>query len=71
MAKVIKPKPQGIKSGEVLPTEAFCTDMDWGRKAFVAARKRGLPVRKIGRRIYVVTDEALEWMKSQSTVGAK
>jgi hypothetical protein len=64
MAKA-KLVPAGIKAGEVLPTQAFCDRMGWGRKAFVAARLRGLPVRKESRRIYIIADEAIDWMKSQ------
>lgn len=55
----------GIKSGEVLLTEEFKHRMGWGQKAWVAARRRGLPVHKTGRRIFIVTDEVIEWMKSQ------
>jgi hypothetical protein len=60
--------PPGITAGSIYPTQAFCECMGWGRKAFAAARRRGLPVRKISRRIYVVADEAADWMKSQTVV---
>ena len=63
-----KQPPTGITGGSIYPTAEFCNRMGWGRKAFVAARRRGLPVRKISRRIYVVADEAAEWMKSQKVV---
>jgi hypothetical protein len=59
-------KPTGIQAGGIYPTQEFCDRMGWGRKAFVAARRRGLPVRKESRRIYVIADEAIEWFKSRS-----
>ena len=65
MASTAKPKPLGIEAGGISTTEGFCTGMGWGRKAFVAARRRGLPVRKASRRIYIINDEAIEWLKSQ------
>ncbi len=65
MATTAKPKPTGIAGGSVLPTEAFCQQMGWGRKAFVAARRRGLPVHKVSRRLYIVADEAADWLKQQ------
>jgi hypothetical protein len=68
--KAPKPKPTGIQAGHILPTEEFCARMGWGRKAFVAARHRGLPVHKKSRRLYVVTDEAISWFKSQAAVTA-
>ena len=65
MARSAKQKSTGIKAGEVLPTEEFKSRMGWGQKAWVAARRRGLPTRKSGQRIFVVTDEAIEWLTSQ------
>jgi hypothetical protein len=65
-----KPKPRGLKAGEVYPQEEFCERMGWGRKAFMAARDRGLPTVKESRRIYVLSDEALEWLKSRTAAGA-
>ena len=65
MANTAKPKPRGIRGDEVYPTEVFCDALGWGRKAFVSARKRGLPVHKQSRRLYVIGSEAIEWMKSQ------
>jgi hypothetical protein len=66
MASTAKPKALGITPGGISTTEAFCAGMGWGRKAFVAARRRGLPVRKVSRRIYIINDEAVEWFKSQT-----
>ena len=66
---IAKHRPTGITGGSIYPTQEFCDRMGWGRKAFVAARRRGLPVRKISRRVYVVADEAVAWMKSQNPVG--
>ena len=65
-----KPKPRGLKAGEVYPQEEFCERMGWGRKAFMSARRRGLPKVKESRRIYVLSDEALAWLKSRQPVGA-
>jgi hypothetical protein len=66
----VKQKPVGIQAGGIYPTQEFCDRMGWGRKAFVAARRRGLPVRKESRRIYVIADEVIAWMKSQPATGA-
>jgi hypothetical protein len=66
MARSAKPKALGIKPGGISTTESFCDGMGWGRKAFVAARRRGLPVRKISRRLYIINDEAVEWLSQQS-----
>jgi hypothetical protein len=65
MAKA-KPKPTGIRAGGIYPTQEFCDCMGWGRKAFVAARRRGLPVHKESRRIYIIADEAIAWFKSRA-----
>jgi hypothetical protein len=65
-----KQAPTGITGGSIYPTDEFCSRMGWGRKAFVAARRRGLPVRKVSRRIYIVADEAAAWLRSQEPVGA-
>jgi len=62
-------QPTGIESGHIYTQEEFCARMGLGRKAFVAARRRGLPVRKLSRRIYIVSDEAAEWMKAQAPAG--
>jgi hypothetical protein len=61
--------PMGIARGEVYLTEEFCTRMRWGRRAFVAARRNGLPVRKASRRLYVSGDEAIDWLKAQPLEG--
>jgi hypothetical protein len=63
--KAAKPNARGIKADEVYLTESFCEGMGWGRKAFVSARKRGLPVHKESRRLYIIGSEAIEWMKSR------
>jgi hypothetical protein len=60
-------QPAGIESGGVYTQQEFCSRLGLGRKAFVAARRRGLPTRKVSRRIYVVADEAVEWFKSQKS----
>lgn len=58
-------KPTGIEAGGIYTQGEFCDRMGLGRKAFVAARRRGLPTRKISRRIYIIADEAVAWFKSQ------
>lgn len=55
----------GIEPGRVYTQQEFCSRMGLARKAFVEARRKGLPVRKISRRIYVDSDEAREWLRSQ------
>lgn len=57
--------PAGIEAGAVYTQQEFCERLGLGRKAFVEARRRGLPVRKLSRRIYIDSDEAREWMKAQ------
>jgi hypothetical protein len=64
--KAARPKPTGIQAGGVSTVEGFCGGMGWGRKAFVAARRRGLPVRKASRRLYIVNDEAIAWLTNQT-----
>lgn len=64
MAKA-KQSPRGIEAGAVYPQQEFCDRMGWGRKAFVSARRRGLPVTKESRRVYVLGDEAIQWMRSR------
>jgi hypothetical protein len=60
----------GIEPGCLLTQQEFCLRMGFGRKAFVEARRKGLPVRKVSRRIYIDTDEARQWMRRQPLVGA-
>jgi hypothetical protein len=65
MAVLTKSTPTGIVRGAFYPTEEFCSRMGWGRRAFVEARRNGLPVRKASRRLYVSGDEAIDWLNSQ------
>jgi len=70
MAATAKQRPTGIEAGAVYTQQEFCERLGLGRKAFVAARRRGLPVRKLSRRIYIDSDEATAWLRSQPVVGA-
>jgi hypothetical protein len=62
--------PASIVRGAFYPQAEFCRVMGWGRKAFLAARRRGLPVRKVSFRLYVSGDEAIDWLESRTVVGA-
>ena len=66
MAKAkLSTKPTGLQAGALYPQGEFCDRLGIGRKAFVAMRRKGLPVRKLSRRIVVDSDEAREWLRSQ------
>jgi hypothetical protein len=60
----------GIEPGCIYTQQEFCSRMGLARKAFCEARRRGLPVRKISRRLYIDSDEARAWLKSQPVLGA-
>jgi hypothetical protein len=66
-----KQAPVAIRRGEVYPQAEFCKVMGWGRRAFVSARRSGLPVRKASFRLYVSGDEAIDWLESQKVAGAR
>ncbi len=63
-------QPVGIQPGCVYPQQEFCDRLGIQRKAFMAMRAKGLPVRKLSRRIVVDSDEAREWMRAQPKLGA-
>ncbi len=66
MAKAtLSTAPRGLEPGALYTQQEFCQRLGLGRKAFVAARRRGLPVRKLSRRLLIDSDEARAWIKSQ------
>jgi hypothetical protein len=61
-----RPRPGGFIQGDQLYTlSEFRRRLGLGERALRTARRRGLPVHKVGRAKYVIGAEAIEWFKTK------
>jgi hypothetical protein len=58
--------PGLIESHVLYRQDEICKRLGWGRRAYDAAVRRGLPVLRSGKRVYLHGSSVLEWVKSDS-----
>ncbi len=58
--------PGIIESTALYRAEEFCRRMGLGRRAYDLARRRGLPVIKFGKRVYLYGADVIEFMRRQN-----
>jgi hypothetical protein len=59
-----KRPPRGpISANELYPLATFMARLGIGRSTLIEWRKRGLPLRNEGRRVFVVGRDALAWLE--------
>jgi len=64
----LQPKASGrVSSDQVLTLEAVEQELGLGRHAMREARRKGLKVRRIGRRGYVLGADLIEFIRDNST----
>lgn len=66
-----QPPPQHQPPGEILLNAIYRADelksrMGWSDSAFRAAKHRGLKVRRDGKRVYVLGNEVIEYLKGRT-----
>lgn len=52
-----------IEAHAIYPVGVFLRRLNLGRHSLAAMRKRGLPLRPIGRRLFIDGQEALEFLR--------
>lgn len=63
--------PGLIESHTLYRQDEICKRLGWGRRAYDAAVRRGLPVMRSGKRVYLHGAAVLEWIKSDSAARAQ
>lgn len=58
--------PGLIESHVIYQQAEYCKRMGWGRRAYDAAVRRGLPVMRSGKRVYLHGAAVLEWLQRDS-----
>ncbi len=64
MASGTKDREGVIQAEELYTIGELKERLGWGDHAFRAARRGGLPVRRIGKRGYVYGKSVIEWIES-------
>ena len=60
-------KPRGsIRADELLTTAEIRVRLDLGQAALRMARRNGLPIKKIGRRNYVLGEDVIAYFKQHA-----
>jgi hypothetical protein len=66
MVAAARPTPPGfISAHEVYTLDEFCGRMKLGTAAMRSARRKGLPVRQIGSRGYVLGSDLIEYISRE------
>ena len=53
-----------VRSDELLPLRVFCQRLGIGRKAWSALARRGFPIVRSGKQVFILGDAALTFFRS-------
>lgn len=55
--------PGLVESHVLYRQDEICKRLGWGRRAYDAAVRRGLPTMRSGKRVYLLGSQVLEWIQ--------